>query len=102
MKTTYDKNHFIAKFEAIPEQMWITGEYRRRDRRCAGGHCGADSQSKGWATTGESMAFYNLFKFARSDDGNVTGPAVINDGLSVLYPGSSPKQRILAALRSLP
>jgi len=40
MKYTYD--HFINKFEAIPEIMWITGAYfddENPERKCALGHC---------------------------------------------------------------
>lgn len=42
-KVNYNATYFLAKFKAIPDQEWTTGEYRRviegKVRHCALGHC---------------------------------------------------------------
>jgi len=89
----FDKEYFIKKFQAIPEDQWREdGNYGNEGEcRCAIGHCGVDSQG---IETEESTALHGLF-------GSVA-IIEINDGeLRLGYPGTTPKQRILAALRDL-
>lgn len=86
----YDVDYFIAKFEAIPEDLWMAGDFTDGVRCCAFGHCG----EKGWTNplTQESTCLSSLL------EGEV---ARINDGNDDKYPQPTPKQRILAALRDL-
>ena len=83
----YDVKHFIEKFEQIPEELWCVGHYVEGDKRCALGHCGVSVEG---VNNGEADSLEYIF------DGNV---ADINDGiLKYKYYGTTPKQRILAAL----
>lgn len=89
MKNPSIKNYFIAKFEAIPEELWCTGSLTEGDRHCVYGHChperGANSP-EGKALCALAPVFL----------------AAVNDGRDKAYQQSTPKQRILAALRDLP
>jgi len=87
--TIYDKAYFIAKFEAIPEEKWCVGELSLGDQNCAFGLCHPDLGAR--SKEGEALASLmpNMF-------------AGINDGRNPNFQQPTPKQRILAALRSLP
>lgn len=94
-------DYFIKKFEAIPEALWCTGAYEYGDRCCVLGHCGfhytiADD---GLATKHdqalEGLALIELFHKKGLQ------PTNINDGEDGRYAQSSPKERILAALRAI-
>ena len=89
----YDVGYFIAKFEGIPESKWCEEELLNEDGRCCAlGHCGGRIEEDGDIVyTEEIYALSHLI-------GDV--PAV-NDGLHDDYPQSTPKQRILAALRDI-
>lgn len=93
---TYDKAYFIQKFEAIPEENWIThaySDYRDDSRHCAMGHCGVRSCE----STDEGIALSHLF------DNSGMNPMSVNDGDKGFESfGSTPKQRILHALNLLP
>lgn len=96
MSTNYDKAYFIAKFEAIPEELWCTHAFVDEEgRHCAMGHCGDRSEI---VSPPECRALKSLL--VDRYDGNAV-PA-INDGLDPRYPQPTPKQRILAALNDLP
>lgn len=85
----YDVNYFIKKFEAIPEEMWTTGEFDRGDGcKCALGHCGVNH----FQGTDEGKALHYLLNYYADE---------INDGASERYQQDTPKQRILAALNDV-
>lgn len=87
----YDAAYFIAKFEAIPEEKWTTGNYSdySGDCLCALGHCGETARRE----TPEANALRKLARESRAC------PAAINDGEHPLYKQPTPKQRVLAWLR---
>jgi len=88
----YDVDHFINKFEAIPDELWTTGKYNDGDKCCALGHCGQyDAQSH---YNEETKALGLLFSVKY----DIT---LINDGKCDRYKQSTPKARILTALKDL-
>lgn len=88
MKTIYNVDYFIRKFEAIPEELWVSGSTGQPSGpRCAMGHC-----MDGHEVTDEMIKFCNLF----TDHGRVG--YVVNNGYDSTYQQPTPKQRILAAL----
>lgn len=83
----YSIEYFIEKFEAIPEELWITGHYTDNDGRyCALGHCGLRTRM---LICQESDALQTLLPHTQ----------YINDDRHPSYKQPTPKQRILAALR---
>lgn len=86
--------HFIKKFEAIPDEQWTTHKYKNAaGQRCAMGHCGRRNNE----VSVEGAALLSLFweHLRRS----VTQ---VNDFTGVLgYPQPTPKARILAALHDI-
>lgn len=93
MSVKFDLDYFFAKFEAIPEEKWCTEAFARGVACCAQGHCG---MRRGLPQTPpEAKALRDLLF-----DGtyNVVD---VNDGHHPHYKQSTPKKRILAALRSL-
>lgn len=84
----YNIDHFINKFESIPEEKWITGHYgyKGSGEHCALGHC-YDAKTNSYFGE-EAQALWDLF-------GN---PMRINDGAHPEYLQPTPKQRVLAAL----
>lgn len=81
---SYSIDHFITKFEAIPEEFWSDHALIGGSRRCAQGHC--------LELPFELGALRELFR------GRVSR---INNGEDPGYPQSTPKLRILAALKDL-
>jgi hypothetical protein len=107
IKTTdmnYDVQHFINKFEAIPEDKWTTGSRGTRENElgeyCAYGHCGIrhgvylDSTQEAIAL---AKLFYHIDRTPFFCDLSF-GVCWINDGKYGDYQQDTPKQRILAAL----
>lgn len=95
---TYDKAYFIAKFEAIPDGKWCTRTQVDDDGRCCAlGHC---SRSLG-AMSKEGHALAMLFEPTRDEGGKLV-VARINDGEAPRYQQTTPRARVLAALRDLP
>jgi len=97
----YTRDHFIAKFEAIPEDKWVKGFYTDgQGNCCALGHCGMKAASYEDApvesSTNESRALSRLLLV---HDLSIID---INDGQCAAFRQDTPKQRVLAALRSLP
>lgn len=93
----YDKAHFIAKFEAIPEDRWCKGQIEDDSGRCCAiGHC--HPVLGGLCSEGEALA--RLFPGERHNCGKLI-VARINDGEDPQYQQPTPKQRVLAALRDL-
>lgn len=101
----YDAAYFIAKFEAIPEEMWMTDDFTDSDGRCcARGHCGERSDR-------DTKEAKSLVSISRRHIG-FNAVAYINDARahSCLLPHelkaiekymaqTTPKQRVLAWLR---
>lgn len=80
----YTVDYFIAKFEAIPDQLWAVRNLGTEGGpRCALGHCALGND-----ITKESCGLISLLPNAMN----------INNGDDHSYPQPSPKQRILAAL----
>lgn len=92
MKYTVD--YFIEKFEAIPEDNWITGKYYDPEIGCCAlGWCG----EKNFEETVESNSLTNLLKgwVAEINDGTLHGQHIKYRKFT------TPKQRILAALNDI-
>lgn len=87
----YGVDYFIKKFSAIPEELWMTGDFTDGTRYCVLGHCGERDDIM---VTRESRALRLLFK-----TGPVVGPVFTNDDAIEL--GPTPKTRVLAALRRI-
>lgn len=86
----YDADYFIAKFEAIPEELWCINHFESGNACCAFGHCGA----RVFNPTVESGALSGVL--------NEVGCGVlINDGDDQNFQQPTPKQRILAALKQV-
>ena len=105
----YTAMYFLKKFDAIPEDQWITGEFVDDfDRKCVLGHCGCRSfwvWSKHTPYPKEAEALQGLLVDARL----VTGIVAINDGqcdsglsdsdsIDPMDLGSSPKERVMNLL----
>lgn len=96
----YDKQYFIAKFSAIPDDQWCEDVLTDRQRHCALGHCGVTHLSdEGVGLTDEAAALEGLLPWTKGES-SATG--AINDGKHPLYQQETPKARILAALNDLP
>lgn len=100
----YTVDYFIKKFEAIPEDKWLTRSYEDpfSGKKCALGHCGLtfseESKQKFGSAYGEEFAALQIIfdgKAGGVDGGRV---AKINDGIDDNYNQPTAKQRILAAL----
>lgn len=91
---TYNAAYFIAKFEAIPEELWATARLSEGGKCCALGHCGCRDEDNEWPVEGVALSrlMYDAIDI---------GPATINDGCSRRFSQPTPKQRILAALREI-
>ena len=99
MSTKYDADYFINKFEAIPDEKWIAGEYEAGGCCCALGHCGVrfvdgDSFPR-IEDTEEGNALSDLF-----NQRGLSVP-VVNDRIDVRYQQPTPKARVLAALADI-
>jgi hypothetical protein len=98
----YDVDYFINKFEAIPEDKWHIGALRNEDgyKRCALGHCCGESIPEYFGITNRPTEMCNdLSNFFRGLINADVG--IVNDGSDTRYKQSTPKQRILAALRDI-
>lgn len=91
--TKFEVNYYINKFEAIPEDKWCEGVFNNKDQYCALGHCGANQTKR---RNDESDALCDLFNFKLN-----TFVGRVNDGRDPRFQQDTPKQRILAALRSI-
>lgn len=92
----YTVEHFIQKFEAIPEDSWCVGQFKTNDgKHCALGHCavydGFISDSP------EAIALCHIFM----EKQGILDTTGINDGKDPRYQQNNPKERILAALRDV-
>lgn len=99
---TYDKNYFITKLSAIPDELWCSEFFSNGEARCALGHLGRF----GWwresredrDVRGEEV---NSF-VAVLGNGDRATVERINNGDDLRYSQPTPKARILAALNDLP
>lgn len=100
----YTVDYFIKKFEEIPEENWVIGEFRNDNGCCAQGHCGMNSFNANhvWDNHDvsntpthlhEAHALFWMFKSILC-----IGVADVNNFESEEYPQPTPKQRVLAAL----
>lgn len=90
----FNKQYFIAKFEAIPENDWCTGNIENVDgQRCAIGHC---VQSDGDSLNEEEI---DALKWLFISNGHKID--LVNDRIDQDYKQATPKQRVLAALRDI-
>jgi hypothetical protein len=84
----YDIDYFIDKFEAIPEDRWVSDKYfNPLGQCCAVGHCGIVGP--------EALALKVIF---------VKGDTLVervNYGADQRFQQPTPKQRILAALHHI-
>lgn len=126
-EAVYDVDYFIKKVESIPEENWTTGEYHNISGACCmHGHCGTGTTDS--SASIESMALYKIFKKLNITDKDVKENVVsrdsltaiirmndmsvllgdpcdvvifINDGYISKYQQTTPKERILAALKDV-
>lgn len=101
----YTKEYFIEKFEAIDEEFWTTGvlmhvTYEGKTKCCAAGFCGVIPDNK---LTDECLALGKMLRYLNPDKDEFEAVFLINDGICHNKKlGSTPKERILNALKSLP
>lgn len=88
-KVNYDVYYFIKFFAAIPDERWCVAQATDAEgRNCALMHT---------EKAGLGGLVGRLFK----EQGSGYRVARINDGLDPRYPQSTPKRRVLAALRDI-
>ncbi len=86
-------DYFIKKFSAIPAKKWCVHDYTdERGRHCVLGHCG-ERWKGGSLSTSQSQDLKEIFRAAGLN------AIKTNDGDMVSFPQSTPKARILAALK---
>ena len=115
METNYTVDYFEGKFKSIPSKMWRStgwGSIDRKEPTCATGHCGFDNGRYDKATK-ENIALIKIFESLNVHDKDDGTPIVddshrfswkvvrINDGQVKEYRQSTPKKRVLAALRDI-
>lgn len=87
----YTVDYFINKFQAIPEEKWITGVFSSKGKHCALGHC-LTEPSKNTLQYSRSQEYVDLQELLSKR------ATYINDKPTVQFPHDTPKKRILAAL----
>ena len=93
----YNKEYFIAKFEAIPEHLWGKYALGSSEVKCVFGHCGVimGCSGHGYVATDEALALIQLF-------GGVITPRISwSTVTSINDCWGSPKEAILKHLKSL-
>lgn len=94
----YDIDHYINKFEAIPEEQWCSWFQKMDGQRCALGHCISPVNLGRWHANHatlvepEAQALYSL------SHGMI---AMVNNGEDPAYQQPTEKQRVLAFLHDL-
>lgn len=104
----YNKQYFIDKFTAIPNDEWAIGKcIDDEGRKCALGHCGIRTLDKSYLDNEEAFNLVKLLTPIYPKDISLIADVQVvydvNDGN--LYGDreeTTPKQRILEALNSLP
>lgn len=95
MTPPYDVDHFIRKFEAIPEEYWAMFSFvieKRPECKCALGHLGC-SDIREEEQNAEVDALRKIIPLAAI--------VSINDNDNDFYTQTTPKQRVLQALRDI-
>lgn len=109
MKTEFTIDYFINKFEAIPEERWTTGTFKRIINTpekldyqcCALGHLGLKKHDDIFLNE-KAKALQSFFNKDTSGRPSCVPVTNINDDYSERYhKGETPKQRILNALKSI-
>jgi hypothetical protein len=105
---SFSVQHFIDKFEPIPDDKWLTNAYgRTKDGpHCALGHCGEGVEgSRGpndESTELVDLLYRSLPAYTRVTGGDPyqcgTSVVAINDGEDPRFQQPTPKARVLAAL----
>lgn len=97
----YTIQYFIDKFEAIPEEKWITGVTKDVfGNCCAIGHLGAITSN--FDFKGHSGEVKALLGISGKDEDGLPVITNVNDGyLPYKNLGSTPKQRVINYLKSL-
>lgn len=108
MKYTVD--YFIAKFQVIPDKLWITNRLIRKrvflpTKCCAQGFCLTPEQRKG-VNAGGTHVSVNPFQLQEVVElaelfGGSLRVSHINNGVDPRYQQPTPKLRILAALQDI-
>jgi hypothetical protein len=89
-KTKYTVDYFIEKFKAIPARKWCVFWFKNSaGQKCVLGHCGVRVREH---LTPEAKALIAMFP---------TWPSNINNNPCKKYPQTTPRARILAALRDI-
>lgn len=91
----YDLDYYIERFSAIPDDQWITGEFKdNQGRCCALGHLGERNM-------GDSPQDVLTLQYIALDNGNHY-ISNINDGEpEYLHLGNTPKERVINFLKQL-
>lgn len=93
MKTLQDYYNFFA---AIPDEKWCRFQLLDNEgRSCARGHLGSRLPT-GQIVATEPLEVLEFYKLLGASKWIVTN---INDGVSVNYPQTTPKERILAFIK---
>lgn len=102
MKAIYDVNYFIAKFEAIPDDKWITGSLgiAGSGKHCALGHCGVEDskETEEAHALGALFGFFNPMEVWKVNDLSIFPEDQRIPIVALVENIPTPKQRILAAL----
>jgi len=117
MKTIYDVDYFIKKFEAIPERRWTTKVFSKVDsfiglfeKNCAQGFCMPKKERKNsrinlgrysFSLRQDNFPEWHALVFLFDENAHKSKyikVGVINNGEDHRYQQPTPKQRILAAL----
>lgn len=100
----YDIDYFIKKFEAIPEEKWITDLQLDQDgNSCALGWCMTEEDR---VHSLQNWSYVAHWSGHETEEGKVLwenilprAVTLINNGQDTRYQQATPKQRILAALQ---
>src|SRR6478736_1430645 len=87
-KMKYNREYFIAKFEAIPEEKWTTGECCNAfGQCCALGHCGMHKLPDALEEyTEEAQALMGLLSPLVNPTDPVKSVYIVNDRNAIAYP----------------
>ncbi len=101
----YNKEYFIEKFKAIPDNKWIcNGDLQNKDNPeigCALFHCGVRVQGYNYIHTDESLALGKLLSKEKviNEEDYFKIVYRINDGVDLN--NTTPKEAIIKALEKL-
>lgn len=102
MASRYTVDFFIKKFRKIPESRWTVDKLHDGARHCALGHCGLNPDDI-IDRSPMAKALNKLFYFhfgVEAPDINDQSKSISEKGI-VEFPGFTPRQRILGALKKI-